>query len=102
MKDVRRCPNSGRPMVVELSGKAVGSSKGEAVRLWYCERCDHAEHEVRPCLHNFIAGSSDPGAHAIPCARLLDAAPLATVGITARSYLAIRQDAPLPDRREAT
>jgi hypothetical protein len=34
-------------MVAEPSGRAVGSSKGETVTLWYCETCDYAEHEVR-------------------------------------------------------
>jgi hypothetical protein len=27
-------------MVAELSARAVGSSKGETVTLWYCETCD--------------------------------------------------------------
>jgi hypothetical protein len=35
-------------MHVELSGRAVGSSKGETVTLWYCPTCEHAEHELRP------------------------------------------------------
>jgi hypothetical protein len=33
-------------MVAELSGRVVGSN-GQVVTLWYCETCDHAEHEVR-------------------------------------------------------
>src|SRR5262249_18812429 len=37
----------GRPMRVELSGRAVGG-KGEHVVLWVCDACGHAEHEVRP------------------------------------------------------
>jgi hypothetical protein len=33
--------------VPDISGRAVGG-KGERVVLWYCEACDHAEHDVRP------------------------------------------------------
>ena len=47
LHDVRRCPNCGGRMVAELSGRAVGSSKGETVTLWYRETCDYTEHEVR-------------------------------------------------------
>jgi hypothetical protein len=43
--DGRLCPQ-GHPMRVELRGKLVGSREGHTVTLWYCEACDHAEHEV--------------------------------------------------------
>ena len=36
----------GRPMRVEPS-RLVAGGKGARVVLWYCEACDHAEHEVR-------------------------------------------------------
>ena len=36
----------GRPMLVELNRALVGGN-GKRVVLWYCETCDHAEHEVR-------------------------------------------------------
>jgi hypothetical protein len=39
------CPSCGRPMRLELCRRVVGSA-GQVVTLWYCEPCDHAEHEV--------------------------------------------------------
>jgi hypothetical protein len=33
-------------MRLELCRRVVGSE--QVVALWYCEKCDHAEHEVRP------------------------------------------------------